>query len=377
MTSPNSSSAEDSLQPASLVEEFSHAKYREWYQEREAAQNIQQGQAYFNGPNSPPAAERHSPSQLLQCHRKIAYRQNNAPAEEEPSRGIFWFGTRFEEEVALPFLREAVTGADTYACNSIWVDFTVDIDTNELRIKGETDPVIVNRDGEPILATEIKTKKSVDDIDAPNRHHKAQIHAYMRGLSKKYERSIADAIIVYGSRTTLDIASFHIEFDPEFWTETVLEWADSHTAYRLDQDLPPADPEFDWECRFCDYRQRCGQSESPHSDECSIGLLPLTESYPRARLQEYLRAYPDARLTPTLAREYPDLTTEYGVYDWRCQVCQSEYPVDDIEWDARSSRPPSCPSCAKDGIHAKLAGPPPHVQAGRIRGPQAREEDQS
>lgn len=48
-----------------------------------------------------------APVNSLQCHRKITYQQCNAPAEQPEPKGIFWFGTQFETEIAIPFLRYA------------------------------------------------------------------------------------------------------------------------------------------------------------------------------------------------------------------------------------------------------------------------------
>ena len=345
-----------------FIERASGECFSSWYREREFAKNVQEGTPYFNGPRRTPAPERHSPSELLQCHRKIVYRQENAPEEQTDPKGIFWVGTRFEEEIALPFLREVVADSGTYVCNSLWVDFTVETDAGELRIRGETDPCIVDAEGEPLLLTEIKTKQSVENVDAPNLHHRAQAHAYMWGLSEKYDRSVTDAVILYGGRTSLDIRCFHVEFDPEFWTETVVGWAAQHTTYRLDGELPPPDPAFQWECEFCSYRERCGQGETSYTDVDSVGLLPELTEYPRMKLVEYLEAYPEAKLTPELAGEYPDLAQSHGVYDWSCEVCGERQPCGEIEWEQSLSGLPDCPSCAADGVPASLGGPSPSVQ---------------
>lgn len=344
-----------------LAHEINSERFHEWNRERRFVRNIQEGKAYFNGPRPVPEPTRHSPSELLQCHRKIAYRQQNAPGERSDPRGIFWFGTRFEDEIALPFLQEAVTGSDTYACNSLWVDFDADTDVGEIRIKGETDPVIVDSSGEPLLLTEIKTKRSVTDIQKPNDHHKAQAHAYMKGLSEKHNRSVTDAIILYGGRTQLDIKVFYIEFDPFFWTDTVLDWATEHTVYRLNNTLPPAAPEYEWECEFCPYRGRCGRSDAPFKDLNSTGLLPLTK-YPRNKLNDYLEAYPGGKLTPTTAHQYPELMERYKVYNWRCERCAIEFSYQTIEWDGAVSNPPLCPSCCDDNTPASLRGPIPENQ---------------
>jgi CRISPR/Cas system-associated exonuclease Cas4 (RecB family) len=283
----------------------------------------------------------------------VYYRQENAPAEREPPEGIFWSGTRFEEDVMVPYLRDVVYDTDAYVRNSMWVDFEVATEAGTVRFKGATDPCIVNREAEPILPTEVKTKEEVADLDGPNRHHRAQVHAYMRGLTVKYDREIDEAVVVYGSRKTMNLRAFTVAFDEAFWGE-VVEWAAEHTAYREEDELPPADPEYGWECRFCDYRHRCGQSDEPYSDEGQCGFLPGFADYPREKVIEYLRAHDDARLTPTLAREYPNIATRHRVRDWVCSRCETEY-----RWNAKqlnvTSNPPVCPTCASDGELATLS----------------------
>jgi CRISPR/Cas system-associated exonuclease Cas4 (RecB family) len=294
------------------------------------------------------------------------YRQENAPEEQTDPKGIFWVGTRFEEEIALPFLREAVADSGTYVCNSLWVDFTVDTDSGELRIKGETDPCIVDAEGEPLLLTEIKTKQSVENVNAPNQHHRAQAHAYMWGLSEKYDQSVTDAVILYGGRTSLDVRCFHVEFDPEFWTETVVEWAAQHTTYRLNDELPPANPAFSWECEFCSYRERCGQGETSYKDVDPVGLLPGLTEYPRVKLIEYLDAYPETKLTPELAARYPELGQSHDVFDWICDACGNELPWEEINLKDTLSIPPCCPNCSVSETPASLSGPSPSIQKDRL-----------
>jgi CRISPR-associated exonuclease Cas4 len=208
--------------------------FAEWYAEREFAQNIREGKPYFNGPSPVPDPERHSPNNLLQCHRKIAYRQANAPEERKPPEGIFWSGRLFEEKVIVPYLRDVVAGEETYVRNSMWVDDTVETPGGEeLRFRGSTDPVIVDRESEPLLVTEVKTKSSLNGLDEPNRHHRAQVHAYMHGLSEMYDRTVKEAVIVYGGggRTSMNVRVFEEPFSPAFF-ERVLQWAATHTEFR-------------------------------------------------------------------------------------------------------------------------------------------------
>ncbi|MFC6953501.1 hypothetical protein [Halorubellus litoreus] len=121
-----------------FAEKIDGDPFGEWYRERKWEKNIREGQPYFNGLSPVPPAEKHSPSSLLQCHRKVFYRQENAPAEREKPEGIFWAGTHFEEDVMVPYLRDVVYDTDAYVRNSMWVDF---------EIPTEVDSAFQGRDG--------------------------------------------------------------------------------------------------------------------------------------------------------------------------------------------------------------------------------------
>lgn len=171
----------------------------------------------------------------------------------------------------------------------------------------------------------------------------------MRGLDEKHDRDMEEAVILYGSRKRLDIRAFQVGFDDAFW-EKVVEWAANHTAHREAGELPSADPEYGWECRFCDYRHRCGQSDLSYADEGPQGFLPDYDGYPLPRVEEYLQAHDDATLTPALAERYPNLAVRYKVAGWSCRRCGSEYAWDAVEWSGGGGcGAPVCPNCAAAG----------------------------
>jgi CRISPR/Cas system-associated exonuclease Cas4 (RecB family) len=279
------------------------------------------------------------------------YRQENAPEENTDPEGIFWTGQRFEEDVIVPYLQDAVVDEETYVRNSMWIDITETTNEGvEVRFKGATDPVVVTRESEPVLVTEVKTKDSVDGLSSPNRHHRAQVHAYVRGLSEsdQYEQEVQDAVIIYGSRTTLDVKVFEEPFDPEFWA-AVVRWAGEHTDVRKNDSLPAAVPEYDWECEFCSYKHRCGQSDEPYRNWGSDGLLPHYTGYPREKVAAYLQSRDDALLPPPVASEYPELATQYGVMSWACPRCGTTAEEDVEEQDHSEMKPSVCRNCASEG----------------------------
>lgn len=250
-----------------------------------------------------------------------------------------------------------------YVQNSIWTDTTISSDGIEIRLRGSTDPAIVTSTGEPVYLTEIKTTTSLDHLTEPKEHHRAQLHTYLYALDENYDHSITEGLIVYGSRKTLDIKVFHVTFNKSFWND-VVQWMARHTAYEEDGELPPADPEREWECSYCPFKHRCGEADTPYSDVGYNGLLPLFDEYDRQNLVEYLEAHTDseARLTPTLAHTYPDLVETYGAFDWSCPRCDNTYAWNDVDWDGDTTDPPMCSYCLGDGEMLTLSGPNPDEQ---------------
>ena len=344
--------------PATALAGIDSRSFRVWRQTTEERKNIEEGRAYYNDPSPVPPPEKHTPSSLLQCHRKLVYRKENAPAESEMAHGILWVGSRFEEDVVLPYLRDAVADDGLFVTNSLYVDFELKTEVADLSVKGSTDPVVVDADGTPVLPTEVKTKSSLEYLDEPNEHHKGQLHAYMVGLSEKYDVDVKRGCLIYGGRDSFDLKVFDVEFDEEFWRDTVVEWASTHTEYRLADELPPADSRFGWECDFCAYRERCGKGELPVADRGQEGFLPFTE-YPRPQVAEHLAAYSGVALTPTLARAYPELAEQHAVAQWRCETCDERFDHTEVEWSGEASEPPLCVVCARDGRLAELTEPWP------------------
>ena len=345
--------------PATALAAIDSRSFRVWRQTTEERKNIEEGRAYYNDPSPVPPPEKHTPSSLLQCHRKLVYRKENAPAESEMAHGILWVGSRFEEDIVLPYLRDAVADDGLFVTNSLYVDFELKSEAGELVLKGSTDPVVVDADGTPVLPTEVKTKNSLEYLDEPNEHHKAQLHAYMVGLSQKYDIDVKRGCLIYGGRDSFDLKVFDVEFDQGFWRRRVSKWASQHTEYRISNELPPADPEFGWECEFCSYRERCGKGDLSYDSNGPSGLLPGFTEYSKEQLVEYLDANA-TRLTPTLAKQYPELCERYGVYDWYCTSCDTR-----VKWrptHCHRDGDQLCPACAERDRIIVLSDPPIELQ---------------
>lgn len=149
-----------------VVERVSNESFNAWYDERQVAQNILQGKSYFNGPSPAKDPDHHTPSKLLQCHRKASYSRQNAPREGSPPQGLFWFGSEFEEQIIVPYL-QSISSDESYVQNSIWIDTTISTGDTDVHLRGSTDPAIVSMSLLPSIQGMALGGSSTEPYDNP------------------------------------------------------------------------------------------------------------------------------------------------------------------------------------------------------------------
>ena len=347
----------ESTAPAALLERAENADFGAWYRERRRRENAREDRFHLNGPRDPGPPDVHYPHSLLQCHRKRRYVEANAPAERPSPDGHFWVGSAVETELVQPFLEECVAGPDQYVANGRGFEVELETDRHTLRLRGSTDPLITTASGNTLLPTEVKTKDDLSGLDGPSEHHLAQVHAYLYALDTRSDHQVKDALLVYVSKSTFAVRTYHVAFDEAFWHERVVPWMESLTAARESGDLPPADPEQGWECDYCRFRHRCGESDGPAADAPPAGFLPNLQ-YPRAAVETHVEAH-DVALSPTVAAQHPDLAREHPVDDWQCPACGQQVAFGALDWVGSATDRPPCPRCANAGDDVRMRAPFP------------------
>lgn len=363
MTVPNGntiigSDHRDDIDTDTIKNDISPETFRSWRQRQKYRENIKAGNHEYNMGGYDVEPRRHSPHELAQCPRKIHYREQNAPRENESPDGVFFVGTQIEEEIVEPYLDDIAEQHNLFVQNSKWVECEIETDdVGAIEIKGSTDPVICDADGDPHICTEIKSTKSLEYLDGPREHHLAQLRAYQYAISQEHGE-IPDGLLLYVDKTTLELRVYSPEFDENWFEHYVVDWAASLTEHRLNNELPPADPQQDWECDNCEFKERCGRGDSPVKAQPAEGFLPVTE-YPISAIGEYLRAHETARVSPSIAMENPEIADLYNVDPWVCRRCNAQYDWGSLEEDRSFSERPDCPDCAADGKQTPLRGPLP------------------
>lgn len=380
---------------------LTNQSFSDWHTLNEQLRNKADGyDDTRNDPSYTPPVNKHSPSSLLNCHRMVYYDSQNTPREQPLPHGIFKFGHDFEDYVE-GFLNW-VSPEGTEIRNPVHVSFA----ENDVVFEGSTDPVLFDSDGNPMVLVEVKTTKNLFFVrrDGVKTRHKAQSHAYAKGLQHRFDLDEPPQIVViYGNRETLETETFTVSFDDEFWTNTVVDWAEENTEYRLNDELPPTidvNGPNGHMCSWCDYKERCGNYEpssgKPGTDSTSniddywwddsiheaiqnqvthastTGFLPL-KKYPEDAVISHLATHENVKLTPTVAAQYPELVEDgsepsqrlehlYGVsptrdvYDWECPACDATYEFGTFDWNGNLGNIPTCQSCNQD---APLHGPLP------------------
>jgi hypothetical protein len=390
-----------------LAENITEQAFEDFHKLKERERNAEEGYGDTrNDVTHMPDASHQSPSKLLSCHRMSWYDAHNTPREDRLPYGIFKFGHDFEAHFE-EFLAEHITGSDLSVRNVERVEFS----DNGVDISGTTDPVVFDENGNPVALFEVKTTQNtyhVRNRGEANERHRAQAHAYVKGLMEKYDLESPPKIFyAYGGREDLDVFITSETFDATFWNDTVLQWAETDIEYRNGDELPPAledGHEREYQCTYCDYQERCGNydpdSKSPESDDYvesmdeywwnddietgyqnsavdlpATGFVPAMK-YPEDAVVAHIATHGDVELTPTIATQYPELVADgedpperfeliYGVApqaevtDWVCDECLQTFDYDAFEWESGSfDDMPTCPECPDDA-DSKLRGEEP------------------
>lgn len=126
------------------------------------------------------------------------------------------------------------------------------VDGERTMVNGEGDRIPY--DGEVKKVVETKTKKDISwpKVDGPDKKHVYQVYPYMKALDAPGE-------IVYMQRNDWDEYVVPLDFDDNMWLDAKIR-ALTHASNVRGDELPPATPLSEGECKWCDFRDECAQN---------------------------------------------------------------------------------------------------------------------
>jgi CRISPR-associated exonuclease Cas4 len=186
------------------------------------------------------------------CHRQLFYKRRGVTPEREAPYGIFEAGKSVEES----FTR-AMRGwfGDDVVAGQFWIKTVIiGFDGQEIIIRGKPDVVLLSYNLEPHTLYEVKSKSSVKDFTDMAIHQRYQGGIYEHELKKK---GLKFYYLVYISRNNPDEhAQFDAALTDEDWNR-IEDYFRVMDEYDTKDQLPPAIPMEDWQCDYCDFKQRC------------------------------------------------------------------------------------------------------------------------
>lgn len=127
--------------------------------------------------------------------------------------------------------------------------------------------IILPRDrrGENLILVDMKTVNSnkfhyYDKTRQIDPHYILQIHEYCRTLRKNGYPGLTDCRILYISKDDASTREVLIPFTEEKG-EIVRKELEALTTYWNNQELPPAIPKMDWECKYCPFMSICPRGQ--------------------------------------------------------------------------------------------------------------------
>ncbi len=189
---------------------------------------------------------RYYPTESWSCLRKKFFSFYDYESEKPLPHGIFEMGRRVEAAI-YEMLQ------DHFNEDKMSNDLKVKVDLNEYIISGETDPVLYKEADKKEIKTifEVKSQANLFSVKEPHEHHVKQLMCYLKGLN------VDQGIVLYVNRSNLeDIKNYDVNFDEDIWEEIETHF-DIYHDYIKNKILPPKSPLMNWECRYCQYKERC------------------------------------------------------------------------------------------------------------------------
>jgi len=192
----------------------------------------------------PRKKNRYYATESLKCPRALLFKRH----EENPNKnlpfGLFTMGNAIETEFF-----KILDNQDVF---SIEQQKRVKIKIDDFEVSGYADGVFTNNKTGKKTVVEIKSINSINRNTSLDDHYKAQTMCYMKGLN------INSGCVIYIERGDLfKINEWYFDFSAKFWDIIENHFRKIHSAIS-GKIMPEPVPFLKWECRFCDYKNICG-----------------------------------------------------------------------------------------------------------------------
>ncbi len=213
---------------------------------------------YLRKEQRPKSVGRYYPSEIGLCMRKLWY-SYKTPAETKPELlKIFELGNIMHD-----FVVDVLESRKTPDVELVKSEFPLRLDGKGFVISGRVDNLILVRSSGKEILVEVKSTADVGSVQEASEHNKMQLQLYM------YITGIKHGILLYVDKKNLQSKIFKVEYDEDEAERIVERFGLLHrflTEGRLPEPEARAKQEDLWQCRFCEFRERC-YAATPSSEK--------------------------------------------------------------------------------------------------------------
>jgi CRISPR-associated exonuclease Cas4 len=191
------------------------------------------------------------PSLLPSCllRQFWIYREGHVVSLEKS--GIFKIGELFHD-----FLTEALKMSEDLKVETEKpIMLAIKYNDRWIRLSGRIDAVL-DLNGEKFI---VEVKSIGRRPNEPLDHHVMQIQPYMLALGTE------KAVVVYLDKTDLTWCVFEVYFNPDL-LEKMIERTITLDKALMENKAPTAEPS--WECKYCEFWERCNQKKGEKYEGC-------------------------------------------------------------------------------------------------------------
>lgn len=197
---------------------------------------------------------RYYPSEIGGCLRKVWYSYKYPQQIEPELLKIFEVGNMLHG-----FVVEVMRSEKNKDVELLQSEFPLKINAEDFVVSGRVDDLVLVKASGKTIVVEVKSTKSIEFVKDAAEPHVMQLQLYMHATG------IHNGIVLYIDKNNLQSKQFSVEYDKNQVEGIMERFKQLHQL--LITGLLPVDEakkslEKQWMCRYCEYSEKCGKSES-------------------------------------------------------------------------------------------------------------------
>ena len=192
---------------------------------------------------------RYFPSEAGSCLRKSWYSYKIPRDVDDDKKKIFYAG-----ELIHHFISEVIKSEKNPEVELTAYELPFIIKESDFAVSGRIDDILKLNINQKSFLVEVKSTKTLDYTNEPNKAHVMQLQLYMHALNMQ------DGVILYVDKTTLKTKAFEVKYDKKIF-DIVLNRIKILHETLMKNKVPDPEAriikEMHYMCQNCEYKEEC------------------------------------------------------------------------------------------------------------------------